>query len=112
MKTLHKALLLSAGITFLVACGGKKAGSIVGTWTVVSAEGPNADMNKGVVYTITDKQMNTTYSKGNYTIVGDTILNLFEGMETPFKYVYKLDGKQLKMELLGSGGQKFVLEQK
>ena len=110
----QSALLLLAAIGLLAACKGKPTEpdkpTLVGQWKVISAEGEYAAMNKGTVYTFTDKKMSTSFASGNYTIKGDTIINMFDGQPEPFKYLHKFENGQLKMELLSSGGQKFVLE--
>ncbi len=119
MKKLLLALPLMAALS-LVSCGSKggdkadeKKNPYVGKWEIMSAEGPSAEMNKGQVYTFTETEMATTYTKGKYTISKDTLIVKFEGMEaSPFMYLHKVDGNKMDMELVGSGGQKFKLEKK
>lgn len=84
----------------------------VGKWEIVEAQGDMAEINKGVVYTFTEKEMSTSMAKGPYSISGDTLIVNFEGLTIPFKYVYQWEGEKLKLDVLNSGGQKFVLEKR
>lgn len=115
MKKLLFALPLLATLAACDAKGGdkpeEKKNPYVGKWEIKEAEGDMAEMNKGQIYTFTETEMATTYTSGKYTISGDTLIVKFKGMEdSPFKYLHKVDGNKMQMELLNSGGQKFKLE--
>ncbi|MDX1904082.1 MAG: hypothetical protein SFU27_07985, partial [Thermonemataceae bacterium] len=75
-------------------------------------EGDMASLNKGVVYTFTETEMSTSAAKGKYSISGDTLIVNFENLQTPFKYVMKWEGEKLNLDVLSSGGQKFLLEKR
>ncbi len=84
----------------------------VGKWEIVQAEGDMAELNKGTVYNFTETEMSTSMAKGKYSISGDTLIVNFEGMQAPFKYLFKWEGEKLKLDVLNSGGQKFLLEKR
>jgi hypothetical protein len=95
---------------------GEKAesgGPLMGTWTIVEAEGTAAETNKGTPYQFEKDKLTIgegiMSNKADYSLSGDTIIVLFEGLSNPFKYLYSLDGKRLRMELLTSD-QVFYLE--
>ncbi len=88
------------------------ANKFVGEWEIIEAEGDMASLNKGVVYTFTNDEMSTSMAKGKYSISGDTLIVNFEGLQAPFKYMFKWEGEKLKLDVLNSGGQKFLLEKK
>ncbi|MCS6795340.1 MAG: hypothetical protein NZ516_05220 [Raineya sp.] len=90
----------------------KPANKFVGKWEIVQAEGDLAEMNKGTIYNFTEDEMSTSMARGKYTISGDTLIVNFEGLQVPFKYIYKWEGEKLKLDVLNSGGQKFVLEKR
>lgn len=94
------------------AAESKSANKFIGKWEIIQAEGDLAEMNKGVIYEFTADEMSTSMAKGKYTTDGDTLIVNFEGLQVPFKYIYKWEGEKLKLDVLSSGGQKFVLEKK
>ncbi|GAB4123858.1 MAG: hypothetical protein OHK0045_03930 [Raineya sp.] len=88
------------------------ANKFVGSWEIIEAQGDMAELNKGVIYTFTNDEMSTSMAKGKYSLSGDTLIVNFEGLQQPFKYIVGWDGEKMKLDLLSSGGQKFVLEKK
>ena len=88
------------------------ANKFVGSWEIIEAQGDMAELNKGVVYTFTNEEMSTSMAKGKYSISGDTLIVNFEGLQQPFKYIVGWEGEKMKLDVLNSGEQKFVLEKK
>ncbi|MCD6068940.1 MAG: hypothetical protein K0S33_3766 [Bacteroidetes bacterium] len=130
MKKLIFILTISAGTIAFTACGNKTAGEetsagteektasgnkLEGTWEIVKTEGPLAEMNKGTQYVFegTDK---LTMQQGSFKNPGKTAITdtsfTWEANGMKMDYTYKMEGSQLVVEVVNSGGQKFWMDKK
>lgn len=87
---------------------------IVGTWTVVKAEGTAASANEGTKYAFSDDGKakvgeGLMASECTYTIEGENLDIDFSG-GIVMKWKFKIDGNKMTMENATDATQKFWLE--
>lgn len=93
-KRILPLLIAAVMLVILTACGGVKAEELTGTWSTV--------MNNGATDTITFNS-DMTFKR----VIG--VANDVVGLSTTLEGTYSVKGKTLKMNIIGSGTQDYVV---
>lgn len=113
MPTIFRLSLVVALFAFIAAPLPATAAdeSIVGSWKVVEAKGPDAKANKGQTYTFEkDGNMNVSrYTKGKYTFDGKVVTIMF-GTIKMLADVSFPSKDMMVYKLRNSGGQEFTMK--